>query len=140
MYIQQESQTCLFVFPSFLGQNSVISQFGEGRAESQKQKTCLSLSQSMADQKLYNISKNQPLKSIKGEVMGGSPLFDPKKVLFLPYLLSKLCQEIWYVYLTRGLDVPFRSVDFSAPFNPLTTPRKQFFGRVFSFYLSLFLA
>ena len=41
-------------------------------------------SQSIENQKLYNISKNQALKSIRRGDMGFPPFFDFKKVLFLP--------------------------------------------------------
>ena len=60
------------------------------------------------------------------------PPFDLKKVLFSPYLPSKLGKEaeIWYVYIVGSLDVSFRGLEFSAPFNPLIASKKWFFGRL----------
>ena len=55
-----------------------------------------------------------------------SLLLDLEKVQFLPYSPSKLSWEveICYVYLVGILDVPFGGLDFSAPFHPLTAPKK----------------
>ena len=36
--------------------------------------------------------------------------------------------EIGYVYLVGVLDVLFGGLDFSAPYHPLTAPKKLFFG------------
>ena len=70
--------------------------------------------------------------------MGFPPLFDPQKMLFLPYLPSKLSKEveISYVHLVGALDVSFRGLDFSALFQPLTAPKEVVFSRVFSSFLS----
>ena len=78
---------------------------------------------------LYNISKNQSLKSIKRRDMEFPALFDLKKVLFLsPIFLPG------YAHLVGTLDVPFAGVDFSAAFQSLTAPKKWFFGRLFLFF------
>ena len=61
----------------------------EGVLRSQKRKNFPFFSQSIESQKLYNILKNQPLKSITRADMRISFLFDIKKVLFLLYLFSK---------------------------------------------------
>ena len=73
------------------GQNSVVPKFGGVGAEGQRRKNRKNfsyLNQSMDDSKLYNMSKNQLLRS-----SGGGDIFlyfDPEKGLFLTYLLSKL--------------------------------------------------
>ena len=72
----------------------LCSNLGEGMLRGQKRKICPFLSQSTENQKLYNISKNQPIKSVRKEDMGFLLLFDLKKVLFLPYLPSKLSCEV----------------------------------------------
>ena len=64
------------------------SNLQEGVLRGQKCKNCSFFSQSIENQKLYNISKTQPPKSIRRGDMGFS-LLDLKKVLFLPYLSSK---------------------------------------------------
>ena len=51
------------------GQNSVIPQFGGGGDEWSKAQKFLFSSQSTENQKLYNISENQPPKSIRSEDM-----------------------------------------------------------------------
>ena len=67
-----------------------------------------------------------------------SPLFDLKKVLFLPCLHSTLGWEvvIGYIHLVVALNVPIVG---SRLFSPISTSlsalKKWFFGRVFS-YLS----
>ena len=61
--------------------------------------------------------------------------FDLKKLLFLPYLLSKLCYE---VYLVDVPDVRSGSLDFSASFHLLTAPKK-WVSCLFSYFLCLFL-
>ena len=63
---------------------------GEGVLKDQKRKICPFFSQLIENQKLYNTSENQPPKSIMRGDMGFHPHFDLKKVLFLPYLPSKL--------------------------------------------------
>ena len=68
----------------------LYSNLEEGVLKDQKPKICFFLSQSTENQKLYNISKNQPPKSIRRRDMGFPPIFDRKKVLLLPYLPSKL--------------------------------------------------
>ena len=77
------------------------------------------------------------------------PIFDHKKVLFLPYLPSKLGLEveIGYVHLIGALDVHFGGLDFSAPISTPSTfapPPKEvvFLVELFHFdhFLSLFLA
>ena len=87
------------------------------------------------NQKLYHISRNQAPKSIRMRDIRISLFFDPKNVLFLPYLSSKFGSEIeiWYVHLVGTIDVSFEDFDFSAPFQPLPAPRKWFLGRIFSF-------
>ena len=73
------------------GQNSVMPQFEGGGTEGSKTQNLSSFfSQSIENQKLYNISKNQPPKSIRKGDIGISSLFDLEKVLLLPYLSSKL--------------------------------------------------
>ena len=64
-----------------------------------------------------------------------SPLFDLKIVLFLPYLPSKLRweAEIRYVYLVGALNVVFWSHNFSAPFQPLSAPKKWFYRPAYLF-------
>ena len=74
----------LLKFSSFWGQNSVIPQFGGGGAEGSKTQKLLFFGQFIENLKLYNISKNQPPKSIKEGDMGFRPIFDLKKVLSFP--------------------------------------------------------
>ena len=66
-------------------------QFGGGVLWGQKRKILSFLNQSIENQKLYHIQRSQPPKSIRRRDMGFLPLFDLKKVPFLPYLPSKLC-------------------------------------------------
>ena len=89
------------------------------------------------NQNLYNISKNQPPKSIRRADEEISSRFDLKKVLFLPYLPSKLDYEveIWYIHLLGALDAPFGGLDFSAKFPPLAAPKKRFFWS--GFFISI---
>ena len=77
-------------------------------------KITLFLNQLIENQKLYNVLKNQPHKSIWRGDMEFLPPFDLKKVLFLPCLPSKLSEEveIWYVHLLKGLDAPFEGSEF----------------------------
>ena len=63
---------------------------GEGVQRDQKQKNYPFSSEWIENQKLYNIFKNQLPKSMRWGDMGIYPLLDLKKVLFLPYLPSKL--------------------------------------------------
>ena len=63
---------------------------GGGVIGGQKRKICPFLNQSIENEKLYNISKNEPCKSIRRGDTRISPLFDLEIVLFLPYLPSKL--------------------------------------------------
>ena len=80
---------CLLGVLTFWGQNSVMPQFGRVGAEGSKTQKLTLLDQSIENQKLYKISKNQPSKSIRRGDMGFLSLFDLKKVLFLPQLPSK---------------------------------------------------
>ena len=78
----------------------------------QKRKNSLFLNQSIENQKLYDISKNQHPTSIGREDMRIYPLFDFEKVLFLPYLPFKLNWEveIWYIRSLENLGVVFEGV------------------------------
>ena len=80
---------CLLRFSTFCGQNLVMPQFEGGGAKEPKRKNCLFFGQSIENLKLYDISKNQPPRSIRVGDMGFPPPFDLKKVMFLPYLPSK---------------------------------------------------
>ena len=62
----------------------------EGVLRGQKLKNYPYLNQLIDNPKLYSISKNQLLRSIKKGDMGVPPIFDLKKVLFLSQLPSKL--------------------------------------------------
>ena len=75
---------CLLGVSTFWGKNSVMPQFGEGGAEGSKTQKLSFFGQLIENLKLYNISKNQPTKSIRRGDMGLPPIFDLKKVLFLP--------------------------------------------------------
>ena len=93
------------------------------------------LSRLIENSKLYNVSKSEPLKSIRRGDMEGFLHFDLEKRLFLLYLLIKLNKkvEIWYVSLAETLNMPFGNLDFSTPLGPFTAPS-------FSHFLSLFFA
>ena len=69
---------CFLRFSTFWGQNSVLPQFGGGGAEGSKTQKLPFFNQSIENQKLYNVSKNQPLMSIRRGDIG-----------FLPFLTSK---------------------------------------------------
>ena len=115
------------------GQNFVMPQFGGGGVERSKRKICPFFSLLIENQKLYNISKNQAPKSIRKGDMKFPLLFDLKKVLFLPYLPSKLGWkvEIWYVHLVGAIDALFGDIDFSASFQPFSAPKKYFLVKIF---------
>ena len=68
--------------------------FGEGVLRAQKRKIFPFSNQLIENQKLYNISKNQLPMSVWMGDMRISSLFDLEKVLFLPYLPSKLSWEV----------------------------------------------
>ena len=57
---------------------------GEEVMRGQKFKNYLFLNQPIENLKLHNISKNQPLKLIQKGDISFPPIFDLKKVLFLP--------------------------------------------------------
>ena len=67
-----------------------MPKFWGGGAEASKTKNVTFFDQSIENQKLYNISKNQLLKFIQKGDMRFPPIFYLKKVLFLLYLPSKL--------------------------------------------------
>ena len=102
------------------------------------EKFAFSSNQSVKNQKLYNISKNQPtLNQWRGELWGGVSLFDLEKVLFLSYLPSKLSYElkIWYVHLVGVVDVHFEGLDFSRPISPHLSLKEVVFWSVFLIFL-----
>ena len=61
--------------------------------------------------------------------MGTSLLFDLEKVMFLPYLPSKLSYKvkIWNVLLVGVLDVSFGGLHFSARFHLPQSPKEVVF-------------
>ena len=74
--------------------------------------------------------------------MGIYLLLDLKEVLFLPSLPSKFTWEVefWYVHSTGVLDAPFWSLDYSAPFYPLTAQKSGllvWFSFFFEFVLRI---
>ena len=70
--------------PHFNPSQPLRSDLGEGVLRGQKHKNCLFFGQSMKNLKLYNIPKNQLPRSIRVGYIGVSPIFELKKVLFLP--------------------------------------------------------
>ena len=61
------------------GQNLVVPKFGEGSTKGPKPKKCSFSSQSICNSKLYDISKNQPIRPLEGEIRGVFPLLTLKK-------------------------------------------------------------
>ena len=73
-----------------LGQNSVTPQFEGGGVKGLKTQKSSLFSESIENQKLYNITKNTPPKSNRRKDIGDFPLFDLEKKAVFPHLSSKL--------------------------------------------------
>ena len=128
---------CLLGFSTFRGQNSVMPQFGGGSAAGSKtQKLLYLLANRQKIRSCITYAKFNPLSKLR-EKIWGFPLFLTSRKCYSSLIFSpnKAREtEIRYVHLVGVLNVSLGGLDFSAPYHPLTTPKKWFFGWVFLFF------
>ena len=128
---------CLLGFPTFLGQNSVMPQYGERGAEGSKTKNLSFFRPFDSKSKVVqHIKKSPPPKSIRWRDMVISLLFDLEKVPFILCLPSKLSQEveIRYVHLIGDPRCDSWSSQLFSPILPSHSPNMWFFGWDSSFF------
>ena len=84
-----------FGVPNFLGENSVIPQFGEGGVEGLKTQNLLLFKPINIKSETITYQKNRPIRSIRGwGEYGDSPPFWSKKSTVLPISSPNLAEKL----------------------------------------------
>ena len=111
---------------------------GKGVLRGQKRKICPFLSQSTENQKLYNISKNQPTKSIRGGDMGFSPFLTLKKFCSSPISPPNQARKLKLgMYIQQVPQMCLLGVSTFQPyFNPFQSQKSYFLTDFFILIIS----